>query len=110
MADISYQANLVRFVYDSGSIITAQRRHRREFSKTPPHKNLIIKWFKQFNEIGNIKKENDQKGLRNLTSADDVRAAMLLSRHATVRRFSLQSPIPMPTVRGILHQRLEFRS
>ena len=53
MAAISYKANVV---HESELIITADRRHRREFNKSPRHRNLIRKWLKQFSEVGDVKK------------------------------------------------------
>ena len=61
MVAISNQANFnyyFQFVYHSGSIITAQMKHRCEFNKSPPHKNLIRKWFKKVSEVGDVKKKN----------------------------------------------------
>ena len=110
MVAISYQGNLVLFVYEIGSIITAQRRHRREFNKSLLHKNLITNLLKQFSIVGNFKKRKSPERLRILISVDDVREAMLLSPHTTVRRLSLQLQIVLSTFHGILHQRLKFRS
>src|SRR5215469_18509599 len=108
MVAISYQGNSVLFVYETGSIITAQRRHRREFNKSLPHKDLMTNLLKQFSTVGNVKKRKSPERLRILISVDDVRAAMLLSRHTNVRRLSLQLQISLSTVHGNLHQRLEF--
>ena len=64
MAAVEDRAKLVKFVHETGSIITTQRRYRREFNKSPPHRNLIRKWVKQFSEVGDVKKERNQEGLR----------------------------------------------
>ena len=64
MAAVEDRAKLVKFVHETGSIITAQKRYRRGFNKFPPHRNLIRKWVKQFSEVGDVKEERDQEGLR----------------------------------------------
>ena len=56
MVTISDQANLVQFVYETGSIINAQMKRRRQFSKSPPLRNLIINWLNRFGEVGDVKK------------------------------------------------------
>src|SRR5215469_2188886 len=111
MAAVDVKAKLVKFVHETGSIITAQRRYRREFKKSPPHRNLIRKWVKQFSEVGDVKKRKSP-GRPKVSNqrVDDVRAAMLLSPHTSVRKLSLQLQIPLSTVHGILHKRLKFRS
>ena len=111
MAAIANKAKLVRFVHETGSIIAAQRRYRRECNKSPPHRNSIRKWVKQFSEVGDVKNRKSP-GRPNVSNqrVDDVRAAVLLSPHTSIRRLSLQLQIPLSTVHEILHQRLKFPS
>ena len=80
MAAVTDKSKLVQFVLETGSIITAQRRSRCEFNKSPPHRNLIRKWVKQFSEVGDVKKRKSP-GRPKVSNqrVDDVRAAMLLS-------------------------------
>ena len=111
MAAVEVKSKLVKFVHETGSIVTAQRRYRREFNKSPPHRNLIRKWVKQFNEVGDVKKRKSPgKPTVSNQRVDDVRVAMLLSPHTSVRRLSLQLQIPKSTVHDILRKRLKFRS
>ena len=56
MAAVEVKSKLVKFVHETGSIVTAQRRYKREFNKSSSHRNLIRKWVKQFNEVGDVKK------------------------------------------------------
>ena len=64
MAAVEDKAKLVKFFHYTKSIITAQRRCRRKFNKSPPHRNLIRKWVKQFSKVGDVKERRDQEGLR----------------------------------------------
>ena len=56
MAAVEDKAKLVKFLHETESIITAQRRYRRKFNKSLPDRNLIRKWVKQFSEVGDLKK------------------------------------------------------
>ena len=47
---------MVKFLLETESIITVQRRYKRKFNKSPPERNLIRKWVKQFIEVGDVKK------------------------------------------------------
>ena len=68
MAAVEDKAKLVKFRDETESIITAQRRYRRKFNKSSPDRNLIRKWVKQFSEVGDVKKERVQEGLRFLNN------------------------------------------
>jgi len=111
MVSVADKAKLVQFVHETGSIITAQRRFKREFNKPPPNRKSIRRWVKQFREVGDVKKRKSP-GRRTVSNhrVEDVREAMLLSPHTSVRRLSLQLEIPRSTVHKILHESLGFRS
>ena len=47
---------MVKFLLETESIITVQRRYKRKFNKSPPNRNLIRKWVQQFSEVGDVKK------------------------------------------------------
>ena len=111
MATVVEKAKLVQFFHESGSVVSAQRRFRREFNRSPPHRNLIRGWVRRFSEEGDIKK---RKSTGRPKVADqvvnDVHTAMILSPHTSIRRLSLQLQIPSTTVHRILHQHLKFRA
>ena len=67
---------MLHVVHESGSIITAERRHRREFNKSPRDRNLIRMWLKQFSEVVNVKKiKSSGKPKVSNPCADDLRVA-----------------------------------
>ena len=111
MATVVEKAKLVQFFHESGSVVSAQRRFRREFNRSPPHRNLIRGWVRRFSEEGDIKK---RKSTGRPKVADqvvnDVHTTMILSPHTSIRRLSLQLQIPSTTVHKILHQHLKFRA
>ena len=87
MASVEEKTTLVKFVHESGSIVAAQQRFRLKFNQAPPHRNLIRKWVKEFTEIGDIKnKKSPGRPRIPDQTVDNVRTAMLLSPHTSVRR------------------------
>src|SRR5206468_766112 len=111
MASVEERAKLVKFVHESGSIVAAQRRFRLEFNRSPPHRNSIRKWVKQFSEIGDVKnKKSPGRPRIPDQTVDNVRTAMLFSPHTSVRRLALQLHILPSTAHKILHSKLKFRA
>lgn len=111
MASVAEKAKIVKYVHESGSIVSAQRKFRLEFNRAPPHRHSIRKWVTQFSETGDVKNKKSP-GRPRITdqTVDNVRTAMLLSPHTSVRRLSLQLDIPRSTVHDILHKKLKFRA
>ena len=111
MTIVAEKAKLVQFCHESGSIVSAQRRFRHEFNKTPPHRNLIRAWVRRFSEEGDVKKRKSPGRPKVADQlVNDVRTAMVLSPHTSIRRLSLQLQIPKATVHKILHKQLKFRA
>jgi hypothetical protein len=80
MATVEDKAKLVKFVHETGSIVAAQRRFRREFGRAPPHRNSIKKWVKQFSgDVKNKKSPGRPKIFDQ--SVDNVRTAATQSTH-----------------------------
>lgn len=111
MATVAEKAKLVQFFHESGSIVSAQRKFRHEYKRSPPHRNLIRGWVRRFSNEGDVKKRKSPGRPKVADQlVNDVHAAMILSPHTSVRRLSLQLQIPRATVHKILHQNLKFRA
>ena len=111
MTTVAEKAKLVQFYHESGSIVSAQRRFRHEFNKTPPHRNLIRAWVRRFSEEGDVKKRKSPGRLKVADQlVNDVHTAIVLSPHTSIRRLFLQLQITKSTVHKILHKQLKFRA
>jgi transposase len=56
MLTVEEKAKIIKFVYECGSIIQAQRRFYREMKKKAPERHSILRWVRQFEKSGAILK------------------------------------------------------
>jgi hypothetical protein len=83
----------------SKSVITVQREFRAQFSKNPPHKNNINRWYRQFVGTGCLCKGKSPGRPRvSAENVERVREAFQRSPRKSVAKASRELGMPKTTV------------
>ena len=114
MLTVEEKAKIVKFVYECGSIIKAQRRFCREMKKPSPERHSILRWVRQFEKSGTIVKSKSSKssGRPKLDheKINEVHELLLIDPKASIRRASCELFISRSSVHRILHNELKLKA
>ena len=93
------------------SVITVQRKFRRQFEVDPPDKNSIKRWHTQLMETGCLcKGKSIGRPSHSEETVDRVRQSFLRSPMKSLRKASRELALPRSTVWDVLHKRLKFKA
>ena len=114
MLTVEEKAKIVKFVYECGSIIKAQRRFYREMKEPAPERHSILRWVRQFEKSGTIVKSKSNKscGRPKLDheKINEVHELFLIDPKASIRRASCELFISRSSVHRILHNELKLKA
>lgn len=109
MATVQEKTQCVLWLAEFKSVISVQRRFRREYQKDPPHENNIRRWMKQFKDTGTVSKRK-QTGRPGVSDdlVEEIRLSCVRSPKKSITRRSMQFGVAKSTMHKVLHKKLKL--
>jgi hypothetical protein len=108
MASVQEKVQAVVWFAESKSIISVQRRFRREFQKDPSDPKYIRQWFATFLATGSVQKRHGGGRRVSEVRVEEVTVAFTHSPWKSTRRASRELQMPRTTLQRVLHKRLRL--